>query len=108
MQMTTNRRTIELVTGDITQQRVDAIVNAANSQLAGGSGVDGAIHRVGGPSIMRETNTKYPTGCPTGGAVLSGAGNLPARFRSARGRPGLAGRRKRRTGAVSRRPSPLP
>ncbi len=72
--------TLELVTGDITQQRTDAIVNAANSQLAGGGGVDGAIHREGGPSIMAETRQKYPQGCPTGDAVMTGAGDLPARY----------------------------
>ena len=69
---------LELVTGDITQQDTDAIVNAANRQLAGGGGVDGAIHRGGGPSIMAETREKYPQGCPTGDAVITGAGNLPA------------------------------
>ncbi len=71
--------TLELVTGDITQQQTDAIVNAANSRLAGGGGVDGAIHRGGGPGIMVETRQKYPQGCPTGEAVISGGGNLPAR-----------------------------
>lgn len=71
---------IELVQGDITEQQVDAIVNAANSRLAGGGGVDGAIHRKGGPDIMAETRVKYPEGCPTGSAVISGAGRLPARF----------------------------
>lgn len=72
-------QTIELVQGDITLQEVDAIVNAANSRLAGGGGVDGAIHRRGGPSMMRETDEKYPNGCPTGSAVITAAGNLPAR-----------------------------
>jgi O-acetyl-ADP-ribose deacetylase (regulator of RNase III) len=71
---------LELVTGDITQQATDAIVNAANSRLAGGGGVDGAIHRVGGPSIMAETRAKYPQGCPTGEAVITGAGNLQATY----------------------------
>jgi O-acetyl-ADP-ribose deacetylase (regulator of RNase III) len=75
-----NGQTIELVIGDITDQHVDAIVNAANSRLAGGAGVDGAIHRRGGPSIMAETRHKYPDGCPTGSAVISSAGHLPARF----------------------------
>ncbi|MBX3439891.1 MAG: macro domain-containing protein [Planctomycetaceae bacterium] len=70
---------IELVQGDITAQEVDAIVNAANSQLAGGGGVDGAIHRVAGKSVMEETNRRYPEGCPTGSAVPSGAGRLAAR-----------------------------
>ncbi|HEY4759291.1 MAG TPA: O-acetyl-ADP-ribose deacetylase [Thermoguttaceae bacterium] len=70
---------LELQQGDITLQEVDAIVNAANSRLAGGGGVDGAIHRRGGPSIMAETDARYPQGCPTGSAVISGAGNLPAK-----------------------------
>ena len=69
---------MELVTGDITRQESDAIVNAANSQLGGGGGVDGAIHRTGGPSIMAETRQKYPQGCPTGDAVITGAGDLVA------------------------------
>lgn len=73
-------QTVELVQGDITQQQVDAIVNAANSRLAGGGGVDGAIHRRGGPAIMEETSRRYPEGCPTGSAVISGAGNLPAKY----------------------------
>lgn len=73
-------RAIELVIGDITQQDIHAIVNAANSRLAGGGGVDGAIHRAGGPKIMAETKAKYPDGCPTGSAVISSAGNLRARY----------------------------
>jgi len=75
-----NNRTLELVLGDITQQNVDAIVNAANSRLAGGGGVDGAIHRAGGQAIMDETLHRYPDGCPTGSAVISGAGNLPVKY----------------------------
>jgi len=71
---------LELTQGDITQQEVDAIVNAANQKLAGGGGVDGAIHRRGGPSIMEETRRRYPQGCPTGSAVISQAGELPAKF----------------------------
>jgi O-acetyl-ADP-ribose deacetylase (regulator of RNase III) len=71
---------LELVVGDITEQATDAIVNAANSKLAGGGGVDGAIHRAGGPSIMAETREKYPGGCPTGDAVITGAGELPASY----------------------------
>src|SRR3954471_8662066 len=71
---------IEIVQGDITEQAVDAIVNAANSRLAGGGGVDGAIHRRGGPTIMAETRERYPNGCPTGCAVISCAGNLPAKY----------------------------
>ncbi|MEX0610995.1 MAG: O-acetyl-ADP-ribose deacetylase [Pirellulales bacterium] len=75
-----NGRSLELVLGDITQQEVDAIVNAANSQLAGGGGVDGAIHRAGGPAIMEETRRRYPDGCPTGSAVITAAGDLRARY----------------------------
>jgi len=79
MQLTINNCTLELHQGDITLQEVDAIVNAANSRLAGGGGVDGAIHRRGGPSIMAETADRYPDGCPTGSAVISGAGKLAAK-----------------------------
>jgi len=79
MRRAIQKSTIELVQGDITLQEVDAIVNAANSRLAGGGGVDGAIHRRGGPAIMRETSKRYPDGCPTGSAVSSGAGNLPVK-----------------------------
>lgn len=71
---------LELLQGDITRQQVDAIVNAANSALAGGGGVDGAIHRAGGPAIMEETRRKYPNGCPTGSAVITTGGNLPAKY----------------------------
>lgn len=80
MQVAIGGQTLELHQGDITLQEVDAIVNAANSRLAGGGGVDGAIHRRGGPEIKRETDAKYPEGCPTGSAVISGAGQLPARY----------------------------
>jgi O-acetyl-ADP-ribose deacetylase (regulator of RNase III) len=73
-------QTLELHQGDITEQAVDAIVNAANSRLAGGGGVDGAIHRRGGPEIMRDTDRRYPEGCPTGSAVISTAGGLPAKY----------------------------
>jgi len=80
MQVEINHQTLELHQGDITLEKVDAIVNAANSRLAGGGGVDGAIHRRGGPTIMAETDAKFPHGCPTGSAVISGAGNLPAKY----------------------------
>jgi len=69
---------IELVRGDITEELTDAIVNAANSRLAGGGGVDGAIHRAGGPEIMQEC--RRFKGCPTGSAVITGAGRLRARY----------------------------
>jgi O-acetyl-ADP-ribose deacetylase len=75
---------VRVLTADITQQEVDAVVNAANSSLLGGGGVDGAIHEAGGPSIVEECRelrrTRYPEGLPTGEAVITGAGLLPARF----------------------------
>lgn len=69
---------VDLIVGDITTLRVEAIVNAANSALAGGGGVDGAIHAAGGPEIMEQTR-RY-RGCPTGEAVITGAGRLPATY----------------------------
>ena len=73
-----------VVIGDITRQDVTAIVNAANSTLLGGGGVDGAIHRAGGPEILRECQeirkTTYPDGLPTGQAVITTGGNLPAKY----------------------------
>jgi O-acetyl-ADP-ribose deacetylase (regulator of RNase III) len=75
---------IVLIEGDITAERVDAIVNAANSSLLGGGGVDGAIHRRGGPAILEECRalraSRYPDGLPTGQAVATTAGQLPARW----------------------------
>jgi O-acetyl-ADP-ribose deacetylase (regulator of RNase III) len=75
---------LEIAQGDITEQRVDAIVNAANSSLLGGGGVDGAIHRRGGPAILAECRalraSTYPDGLPTGEAVATTAGDLPARW----------------------------
>ena len=79
---TPDGKILRLITGDITRVPADAIVNAANSALAGGGGVDGAIHRAGGPSIMQELDAiRAKIGhCPTGSAVVTGAGKLPAKF----------------------------
>ncbi|MBB5154458.1 O-acetyl-ADP-ribose deacetylase [Saccharopolyspora phatthalungensis] len=75
---------VVLIQGDITEQDVDAVVNAANSSLLGGGGVDGAIHRRGGPAILQECRLiragAYPDGLPTGQAVATTAGKLPARW----------------------------
>lgn len=71
---------VELVQGDLTRQAVDVLVNAANSQLVPGGGVDGAIHRVGGPDILTETQRLYPQGCPAGTAVVTSAGRLSAKY----------------------------
>ncbi|WP_291313297.1 O-acetyl-ADP-ribose deacetylase [Corynebacterium sp. UBA2622] len=75
---------LSVVPGDITTQAVDAVVNAANHTLLGGGGVDGAIHRAGGKEILRECRqireSDWPDGLPTGEAVATGAGNMPARW----------------------------
>ncbi|MEU3301689.1 O-acetyl-ADP-ribose deacetylase [Streptomyces sp. NPDC006678] len=79
-----SRPAITLVRGDITEQHVDAVVNAANSSLLGGGGVDGAIHRRGGPEILAACRklraSHYGKGLPTGQAVATTAGRLPARW----------------------------
>src|SRR5512135_1849563 len=75
---------LQLIKGDITDQEVDAIVNAANSSLLGGGGVDGAIHRRGGPKILEECKRlrakEWPDGLPTGNAVITTGGNLKAKY----------------------------
>ena len=82
MFITVNQTKLSLVTGDITAQDTEAVVNAANSTLLGGSGVDGAIHRVGGPQILAECKEirAIQGECPTGKAVLTSGGNLRARY----------------------------
>jgi O-acetyl-ADP-ribose deacetylase (regulator of RNase III) len=78
MEIRINESTLTLVEGDITREETDAIVNAANSGLRGGGGVDGAIHRAGGPAIMAES--RRIGHCPTGQAVITTGGNLRARY----------------------------
>ena len=78
MEVTINKSRVVLVQGDITTETTQAIVNAANSRLAGGGGVDGAIHAAGGPSIMAEC--RKIGGCPTGEAVITTGGNLKAQY----------------------------
>jgi O-acetyl-ADP-ribose deacetylase len=84
MEFRVGTATIELVKGDITEIQADAIVNAANSTLFGGGGVDGAIHSKGGPKILEECKriraTQWPDGLPTGKAVITTGGNLKAKF----------------------------
>ncbi len=75
---TINGVTLALIQGNIVEMAVDAIVNAANSGLRGGGGVDGAIHRAGGPGIMEEC--RKIGGCPTGKAVVTSGGRLPAKY----------------------------
>ena len=78
MERKINEGLLMLVMGDITDEETDAIVNAANTRLSGGAGVDGAIHRAGGPAIMAET--RQIGGCPTGQAVITAGGNLKAKY----------------------------
>jgi O-acetyl-ADP-ribose deacetylase (regulator of RNase III) len=82
MEILIGRSVLALWEGDITKFSADAIVNAANSALAGGGGVDGAIHRAAGAAMRRDLDAIQARagGCPTGSAVITGAGNLPARF----------------------------
>jgi O-acetyl-ADP-ribose deacetylase len=84
MSVTWGKTTVKLVRGDITDQPVDAVVNAANSSLMGGGGVDGAIHRRGGPAIFEECERirreEWPGGLPTGKAVITTGGSLKARY----------------------------
>lgn len=72
--------TLTAVHGDITRQHVDAVVNAANSAMRGGGGVDGAIHRAGGPEVLQDCIGRFPDGLATGDAGWTTAGNLPARW----------------------------
>lgn len=71
---------ITVVQGDITRQRVDAIVNAANNRMRGGGGVDGAIHRAGGPAVLADCVARFPHGLATGDAGWTIGGDLPARW----------------------------
>ncbi len=82
--MTLFKGRVIIQTGDITDLKCDAIVNAANGSLMGGGGVDGAIHRAAGPELLKECKIirtrQWPNGMPPGNAVISGAGNLPCRY----------------------------
>jgi O-acetyl-ADP-ribose deacetylase (regulator of RNase III) len=71
---------VTVVRGDITQQQVDAVVNAANSRMRGGGGVDGAIHRAGGPAVLADCIARFPDGLPTGQAGWTTGGDLPAQW----------------------------
>lgn len=71
---------IEVVEGDITQQQVDAVVNAANRRMRGGGGVDGAIHAAGGPAVLEDCKRRFPDGLATGDAGWTTAGDMPARW----------------------------
>jgi O-acetyl-ADP-ribose deacetylase len=82
MEIRINRTKLAIIQGDITKQKTDAIVNAANSSLMGGGGVDGAIHRAGGPQILEECRkiVARQGRLPTGKAVITTGGNLPAKY----------------------------
>jgi len=84
MNIMVGKAKVHLIRGDITDQETDAVVNAANPSLMGGGGVDGAIHRKGGPKILEECKkiraTEWPTGLPTGGAVITSGGDLKAKY----------------------------
>jgi O-acetyl-ADP-ribose deacetylase (regulator of RNase III) len=84
MDFQVGKATLQLIKGDITEVEADAIVNAANSSLMGGGGVDGAVHRKGGPKILEECKriraTEWPDGLPTGKAVITSGGNLKAKY----------------------------
>lgn len=84
MELKVGEATLQLIKGDITDIETDAIVNAANSSLLGGGGVDGAIHNKGGPKILEECKriraTEWPEGLPTGKAVITSGGNLKAKY----------------------------
>ena len=71
---------VSVVQGDITQQEVDAVVNAANNAMRGGGGVDGAIHRAGGPAVLEDCRRRFPDGLATGDAGWTTAGEMPARW----------------------------